>query len=89
MPVILAAQKAEIRMIVVQNPAQAVVLKTLSRKFPTQKRAGGVAQEVEYLPSSKREALSSNLQKKKTTHRWLTLVILKSGGSRFKASPSK
>jgi hypothetical protein len=40
---------------------------TLSQKYPTQERAGGVAQVIEYL-SSKCEALSSNSStaKKKT-----------------------
>jgi hypothetical protein len=33
--------------------------KTLSQKYPTQKRAGGVTQVVEHLPS-KRDTLSSS-----------------------------
>jgi hypothetical protein len=36
-----------------------MVQETLSKKYPTQKRAGGVAQAVECLPS-KCEALNSN-----------------------------
>jgi hypothetical protein len=45
------------------SPGQ-IVLKTLFPKYPTQKRAGRVAQVVERLPS-KREALSSNPKRKK------------------------
>jgi hypothetical protein len=44
MPVILATQEAEIRRIVVQGQPRQIVCETLSRKYPTQKRAGGVAQ---------------------------------------------
>jgi hypothetical protein len=43
MPVILATQEAEIRRI---EPGK-IVHKTLSRKNPSQNRAGGVAQVVE------------------------------------------
>jgi hypothetical protein len=39
-PVILAAQEAEIRRIEVQSQPWQIVLKNLSRKYPTQKRAG-------------------------------------------------
>jgi hypothetical protein len=48
-PVILATHKAEMRRISVH--------KTLSQKYPTQKRPGRVAQLVEHLPS-KHEALT-------------------------------
>jgi hypothetical protein len=41
MPVILATQEAEIRRIVVQNQPRQIVLKNLSPKNPSQKRAGG------------------------------------------------
>jgi hypothetical protein len=44
MPVILATQEAEIRRTEVQSQPQQTVCKTLSRKNPSQKRAGGVAQ---------------------------------------------
>jgi hypothetical protein len=44
MPVILATHVAEIRRITVQSHPRQIVLKTLSRKNPSQKRAGGVAQ---------------------------------------------
>jgi hypothetical protein len=43
----------------VQNQPEQIVQETLSEKYPTQKRAGGVAQVVECLPSQ-HEALSSN-----------------------------
>jgi hypothetical protein len=56
-PVILAAQKAEIRRILVLSQPLQIVCKTLSRKYSTQKRIGGVAQVVE---PSKCEVLSSN-----------------------------
>jgi hypothetical protein len=45
--VTLATWEAEIRRIVVQNQCGQIVLKTLSQKYPTQKRAGRVAQVVE------------------------------------------
>jgi hypothetical protein len=50
-PVILATQETEIRKISVQSQAEKIVCKTLSQKYPTQKGAGGVAQEAEYLPN--------------------------------------
>jgi hypothetical protein len=46
MPVTLATQEAEIRSIVVPSQPWQIVQETLSRKNPTQKRAGGVAQGV-------------------------------------------
>jgi hypothetical protein len=58
-PVILAISEAEIRKIEIQCQPGQIVLETLSQKYPTQKRAGGVAQVVECLPS-KGEALSLN-----------------------------
>jgi hypothetical protein len=45
MPVILATQEAEIRRITVQNQSRQIVHKTLSQKNPSQKRAGGEAQD--------------------------------------------
>jgi hypothetical protein len=59
--IILATQEAEIRKITVQGQARQIVCKTLSQKYSTQNRAGGVAQEVEQLPS-KCEALSSKVR---------------------------
>jgi hypothetical protein len=65
-PVILATQKAEIRRTMVQGQPRQTVCKTLSPKYPTQNRAGRVAEVVECLPS-KHEVLSSNhsMEKKK------------------------
>jgi hypothetical protein len=52
MPVILGAHEAEIKRTVVQSQSRQIVW-----KYPTQNRAGGVAQVEECLPS-KCEALS-------------------------------
>jgi hypothetical protein len=46
MPVIIATQEAEIRRIAVQSQYGQIVLKTLSQKIPSQKRADGVTQGV-------------------------------------------
>jgi hypothetical protein len=46
MPVILATQEAETRRIMVQSQTGQMVHKTLSQKYPTQKRAGRVAQGI-------------------------------------------
>jgi hypothetical protein len=46
MPVILATQVAEIRGIEVQSQLGQIVHNTLSQKNASQKRAGGVAQDV-------------------------------------------
>jgi hypothetical protein len=43
-PVILATQEAEIRMIMVQRQPEQIVGKILSQKTHHKKRAGGVAQ---------------------------------------------
>jgi hypothetical protein len=43
MPVILATWEAEIRKMPVQDQPRQIVCKTLSRKYPTQKRADRVA----------------------------------------------
>jgi hypothetical protein len=45
-PVILAPQEAEIRGIVVGIKPRQIVPETLSRKTPSQNRAGGVAQGI-------------------------------------------
>jgi hypothetical protein len=66
-PVILTTWEAEIRRIKVQASLGQIVLETLSQKHPTQKRAGGVSQVVEWLPSN-REALSSNRTAVKKKH---------------------
>jgi hypothetical protein len=67
MPVILAAQEAEIRRIVVQSQPRQIVHETLSQKYSSQNRAGGVAQVVEHL-LRKHEALSAKGKKKKTRY---------------------
>jgi hypothetical protein len=67
MCVILDTLEAVIRKIAVQGQPGQIVHETLSRKYPTQKGSGGVAQVVQYL-LSQHEALSSNpstTQKKK------------------------
>jgi hypothetical protein len=58
-PIILTTQEGEIRRIAVQSQLRQIVHKTLSKKYPTQNRAGRVAQLVQHWPS-KHEALSSN-----------------------------
>jgi hypothetical protein len=59
MPVIPATQEAEIRRIMVQSQPRQIIRETLSQKIPSQKKAGGVGQTVEHLPSNC-EAQSSN-----------------------------
>jgi hypothetical protein len=46
MPVILTTQEAEIRRITVRSQPGQIVCKTLSRKNPSQKRTGGMAQGI-------------------------------------------
>jgi hypothetical protein len=46
MPVILDTQEAEIRRITVRSQPRQIVYKILSLKLPSQKRAGGVAQDI-------------------------------------------
>jgi hypothetical protein len=46
MPVIPAIQEAEIKRIMVQSQSRQIVHETLSRKKPSQKRAGIVAQSI-------------------------------------------
>jgi hypothetical protein len=43
-PVILATQETEIRRLVVQRQPEQIIHKTLSQKYPSQERAGRVAQ---------------------------------------------
>jgi hypothetical protein len=63
---ILATQEAEIRRTKVQGWPRQIVLKTLSQKNPSQKRAGGVAQGT----------LSSNpVPKKKKNEGWLCCSV--------------
>jgi hypothetical protein len=46
MPIIVVTHKAEIRRISVGSQPGLIVCKTLSRKSPSQKRTGGMAQGV-------------------------------------------
>jgi hypothetical protein len=47
----MATQEAEIRRTAVQSQPGQILRETLSQKYPTQKRAGGVTQVVKCLPS--------------------------------------
>jgi hypothetical protein len=51
----LATQEAESRRIKVQSQPRQIVHETLSRKYPTQNRAGGVAQMVDTTPALQHE----------------------------------
>jgi hypothetical protein len=51
-PVILATQEAEIRRNVVQSQPGQIILEALSRKNPSQKRSGRIAQGVHPNPST-------------------------------------
>jgi hypothetical protein len=55
---------AEIRRIKVQRQSGQIVLKTLSQKYPTQKRAGSVAQVVQCLPNKCKLWIPSSAKKK-------------------------
>jgi hypothetical protein len=77
MPVILATQETEIRRIKVQSQPRQIVLETLSRKYPTQKGTGGVAQVIECL-SNKCEVLTSNLSPTKKIKIIAFICIMKS-----------
>jgi hypothetical protein len=70
-------QEAEVRKIEVQSQPRKIVLKTLSRNYPTQKMASRVAQVIQHLPS-KCEALSlnPNTTKKKKKGKIFTLQKL-------------
>jgi hypothetical protein len=46
MSIILALQEAEVRRSMVRSQPRQIVHETLSRKYPSQKRAGGVAQGI-------------------------------------------
>jgi hypothetical protein len=73
-PVILATQEAEIRRITVRSQLGQIVWETLSRKNPSQKRTGGVAQGVgsEFKPQyCKTKNNNNNTTKKSCTHKSL------------------
>jgi hypothetical protein len=59
---------------VVQRQPRKTVGKTLSQKYSTRKRAGGVDQVLEHL-LSKREALSSNHNTTKYIHTYIHTYI--------------
>jgi hypothetical protein len=61
MLVILATQEAEISRIMVQSQHRQIVCEILSRKNPSQKRAGGVAQGVgpEFKPQNHKKYLKT------------------------------
>jgi 23S rRNA maturation mini-RNase III len=78
--IILAIWEAEIRRILVLEPAWKIVHETLYQKIPNQKRACGVAQLVEHL-SSKREALITTpsiakKKKKKNPQYWKNKISM-------------
>jgi hypothetical protein len=68
MPVILATQETEIRRIMVQRQPRQIVQETLSRKTPSQKMAGAMAQGVssEFKPQ---------YHKKIKPDSWLGMVV--------------
>jgi hypothetical protein len=49
----------------VQNQPRQTVWETLSQKYPTQNRAGGMAQVVKHLPSLGQSSSPSTTKKKK------------------------
>jgi hypothetical protein len=59
-PVILATRKAESKEIEVRSQPRQIVHETLSQNYPTQKRAGGVAQMVEPHIASMRPQYNNN-----------------------------
>jgi hypothetical protein len=75
MSVILATQEAEIRRIMVRSQPWQIVNETLSRKNPSQKRAGGVTQGVgpevkpHLIPQKKKKKKESKYNFKMNTKR--------------------
>jgi hypothetical protein len=69
-PVILATQEAEIRRIMVQSQPGQIVRETLSRKNPSQKRAGRVAQGIgpEFKPQHHKKKKKCQKQVKQKTY---------------------
>jgi hypothetical protein len=65
-PVILATQEAEIRKIVVGSQPKQIVHKTLSQKYPSKQRAGGVAQAAgsEFKPQHHKKKKRKEKKKK-------------------------
>jgi hypothetical protein len=68
-PVILGSQEAEIRRIKVRSQPGQIVRKTLSQKNPSQKRAGGEAEDVgpkfepQYCKKKKRTSLGERFSR--------------------------
>jgi hypothetical protein len=64
-PVILGTKEAEIRRIVVRSQSRQIVHETLSRKIPSQKRDGRVAQCVvrEFKPHYLKNKIKSSISK--------------------------
>jgi hypothetical protein len=67
-PIILATPEAEIRRITVWGQPRQIVRETLSRKNPSQKRAGGVAQSVG--PKFKPQYCKKEKKKKSNDVHW-------------------
>jgi hypothetical protein len=74
MTIILATHEAKIRRIAVRNQPRQMVHKTLSWKYPTQKRAGGVAQGVD--PEFKPQYHKHKIKNKQKKCLLLTVVPL-------------
>lgn len=89
MTIIPIPWEVEIRRIMFQGQTKQIVLKILSQKHPSKKRAGCVAQVVEGLPS-KSEALNANPNTTKKIF-FLTVLDARSSKSRWQQgqNPSK
>jgi hypothetical protein len=75
MPVIVGTRETEIRKIMIQ-PQPQQKSKTLSQKYPTQKRAGGVAQVVDHLPTNmSTEFKPQHCKKKKNIYIYIYIYI--------------
>jgi hypothetical protein len=78
MAIILATQETEIRRIMVQSQPRQIDCETLSQKYPSQERAGGVAQGDGALSSS-----SSTAKKKKKLPKHIIKLERKGSISHF------
>jgi hypothetical protein len=63
MPVILTSQEAESRRTTVRGQPGQIVCEHLSQKLPTNKRARGMAQEIEHLPSTHEARVQTKINK--------------------------
>jgi hypothetical protein len=82
LPAIPATQEPEARRIRVRSQPRQIVLKTLSRKNPSQKRAGGVAQGIgpEFKPKEKRKRKKKSTftnQQQNLDHAWVLAIFKK------------